>query len=109
MGNNQNVLNLNINMNDNKEETVGEQERKTLGYQHKWYGVNIGDRYTVIGYWNGNAFEKGDSMNIVSKYTYKELVKQHENGLWWARTLCIAGLFMSGGISIYETDILNKM
>ena len=79
--------------------SVGEKERKTVGYRHRWFGANIGDMFTVIGYWNGDRFGRNqNTLTIVSKQSYDQIVKDYENRIWWAHTLCIAGLFLSGGV-----------
>ena len=109
---NQNTFNLNLNIgtnSNNNNDILGEQDRKTIGYRHRWYGVNIGDQYTIIGYWDGDQFVKGDGMNIVDGQNYYEIVKGYENSIWWLRTITMAGLLVSGGVGIRETNLFSKL
>merc|ERR1712013_181996 len=113
-GGQRNEMNLSLNLNLNgsgtaNDETVGEKERKTVGYRHKWYGAEIGDTYTVVGYWDGRRFGKGGGLNLVSRQSYGEMIDGYEGGIWWMRSLCVAGLLIGGGVSIYEVGLLSKL
>merc|ERR1711879_668647 len=105
-GNNQgstggNTFNLSLNVNasshgSDSEDVVGEKERKTVGYRHKWFGANIGDTFTVIGYWDGEHFvNDGCELNTVSKRSYTQMIKDHErymvgSNIMYCRTIVLS-------------------
>ena len=98
-----NIGNSNTNTDD---DSIGDKDRRDVGFKHVWEGCKIGDNYTVISEWDGNKFIIGSKQTMISKDNYNDIIANAEAN---AQILYgISGIGMLGGIGYGLFEIFGR-